>query len=179
MITMIHYNTKNLQNNTWLFFVSTCMNALCLCLLHKAMTNERDRVEKQQVYLPPYRGRMICYSILFSVRFSLFFSMGQRLRHRDSGCSFYSFSNLVSDLTSCPFTLALKSLWIRWNHHAADSRHVVQECLRGIQECSGECSVLQQQLELRWAARGHLLCQKSVCKWTNQRLCVTGRQIRV
>lgn len=33
----------------------------------------------------------------------------------------------------------------RWNHRTADSRHIVQECPRGSLECSGECSVLQQQ----------------------------------
>lgn len=55
------------------------------------------------------------------------------------------FSWLCKRFDLLPFRPTLN----RWNHHAADSRHIVQECLRGIQECSWECSVLLQQLELR------------------------------
>lgn len=67
-----------------------------------------------------------------------------------------------------PFHPTLSRLW---KYHTADSRHIVQECLRRSQECSWECSVLQQQLELRWAAWGHFLCRKWTC--THQQcLCV-------
>ncbi len=88
----------------------------------------------------------------------------------------------VTQVTASLIFLALKGIWpftfsphfrlpfYQWNRHAANSRHIVLECLRGIQECSWEFSVLQQQLELHWAAWGHFLCLKWVWTCPHQRL---------
>lgn len=63
------------------------------------------------------------------------------IRHRNSGHILFYSSWFCKRFDLLPFHPSLN----RWNHRAADSRHIVQECPRGSQECSGECSVLQQQ----------------------------------
>lgn len=98
------------------------------------------------------------------------------LRHRHSDHSLPYFLTL-QDIWPFTFSPHFKRPGYRWNHHTADSRHIVQECLRGIQECSWECSVLQQQLELSWDAWSHFLYLKLVCTCTHRvcaRTCFCG-----